>query len=82
MGQKLHHRIETWKKLLLDFGKRNRLINFRESKRSNIQILTPSYNVIFEKIAVHEESMTFPYSKKMIIDDEGDEIFESVISGN
>lgn len=82
MGQKLHHRIETWKKLLLDFGKRNRLINFRESKRSNIQILTPSYNVIFEKIAVHEESMTFPYSKKMIIDDEGDEIFESVISGD
>ena len=25
MGQKLHNRIEIWKKLLLDFGKRNRL---------------------------------------------------------
>lgn len=82
MGQKLHNRIETWKKLLLDFGKRNRLINFRESKRSNVQILTPSFDVLFEKIAVREESMTFPYSKKVVIDDEGEEVFESVISGD
>ena len=82
MGQKLHHRIETWKKLLLDFGKRNRLINFRESKRSNVQILTPSYNAIFERIAVSESSMSFPYSKKVVIDDEGEEIFESVIKGD
>lgn len=82
MGQKLHNRIETWKKLLLDFGKRNRLINFRESKRSNIHIITPSYDVIFERIAVREESMKFPYSKKVIIDDEGEEVFESVISGD
>jgi len=82
MGQKLHYRIETWKKLLLDFGKRNRLINFRESKRSNVHILTPSYDVIFERIAVREESMTFPYSKKVVIDDEGEEVFESIISGD
>ena len=82
MGQKLHNRIETWKKLLLDFGKRNRLINFRESKRSNVQILTPSFDVLFEKIAVREDSMTFPYSKKVVIDDEGEEVFESVISGD
>ena len=82
MGQKLHNRIETWKKLLLDFGKRNRLINFRESKRSNVQILTPSFDVLFEKIAVREESLTFPYSKKVVIDDEGEEVFESVISGD
>ena len=82
MGQKLHNRIESWKKLLLDFGKRNRLINFRESKRSNVHILTPSYDVIFERIAVREESMAFPYSKKVIIDDEGEEVFESVLNGD
>lgn len=39
MGQKLHNRIEIWKKLLLDFGKRNRLINFLEGKRSNVMLL-------------------------------------------
>lgn len=82
MGQKLHHRIETWKKLLLDFGKRNRLINFRESKRSNVHIIHPSYENIFERIAVHEECMAFPYSKKVSIDDEGEEFYESVIKGD
>ena len=30
MGQELRKRIEIWKKLLLDLGKRNRLINFKE----------------------------------------------------
>ena len=35
MGQKLHNRVEIWKKQLLDFGKRNRLINFLEGKRNN-----------------------------------------------
>lgn len=31
-------RIDKWKKRLLDLGKRNRLINYRETKRSNIKI--------------------------------------------
>lgn len=82
MGQKLHNRIETWKKLLLDFGKRNRLINFRESKRSNVKILVPSYAEIYERIAVREENMAFPYFKKPIIDDEGEERSECIINGD
>ena len=82
MGQKLHLRIETWKKLLLDFGKRNRLINFRESKRSNVQIISPSFETIFERIAVREEKMSFPYSQKVIIGDDGEEVYESVIKGD
>ncbi len=82
MGQKLHNRIESWKKLLLDFGKRNRLINFREGKRSNVHIISPSYNLLYEKIAINEESLAFPYSKKVLIDDEGDEFFDSLIEGD
>jgi very-short-patch-repair endonuclease len=82
MGQKLHNRIESWKKLLLDFGKRNRLINFKESKRSNVHIISPSYNLLYEKIAINEESLAFPFSKKVLIDDEGDEFFDSVIKGD
>ena len=82
MEQKLHLRIETWKKLLLDFGKRNRLINFRESKRSNVQILAPSYETTFEKIAINEGSMSYSYAKKVIIDDEGEEEFETIINGD
>ena len=82
MGQKLHNRIETWKKLLLDFGKRNRLINFKDGKRSNVHIVSPSYESIFEKIAVKESPIVFPYSKKVFVDDDGNEIHETVIEGD
>lgn len=82
MGQKLHHRIEVWKKLLLDFGKRNRLINFKDGKRSNVHIVSPSYEAIFEKTAVKESPIVFPYSKKVFIDDEGNEFHETVIEGD
>lgn len=82
MGQELHKRIETWKKLLLDFGKRNRLINFKESKRSNVRITAPSYKDIFNHIAVHEKEIQFPYAKKICIDDEGEEIYYDIIKGD
>ncbi len=82
MGQKLHNRIETWKKLLLDFGRRNRLINFKDGKRSNVHIVSPSYELIFDKIAVKESPIVFPYSKKVLIDDDGNEIHETVIEGD
>lgn len=60
MGQKLHSRVETWKKLLLDFGKRNRLINFLEGKRNNVKITSPSYDILYERIVNKEEEMIFP----------------------
>lgn len=82
MGQLLHRKIEIWKKLLLDIGKRNQLINFKENKRADVRILTPSYDVIFERIAVRETKITFPYFKKVVINEEGEEVFESVISGD
>lgn len=63
MGQKLHNRIETWKKLLLDFGKRNRLINFLETKRGNVKITIPSFERMFNEIVSNEKTLTFPYSK-------------------
>ena len=82
MGQKLHSRVETWKKLLLDFGKRNRLINFLEGKRNNVKITSPSYDVLYERIVNKEEEMIFPYAKKMTITDDGEEIYDVVIKGN
>ena len=82
MGQKLHNRIETWKKLLLDFGKRNRLINFKEGKRSNVQIIAPLYDELFDQIAVHEKEIAFPYAKKIQMDDEGEETYDVVVKGN
>lgn len=82
MGQKLHNRIDIWKKLLLDFGKRNRLINFKDGKRSNVRIIAPSYADLFEHIAVHEKEIIFPYARKICINDEGEETYDVIIEGN
>ena len=82
MGHKLHNRIEIWKKLLLDFGKRNRLINFLEGKRSNVRIMTPSFDRLWELVVANEKEIVFPYAKKVQVDDEGEEVYETVIKGD
>ncbi len=82
MGQKLHNRIEIWKKLLLDLGKRNRLINFLEGKRSNVMITTPSLDKLWEFIVVNEREIVFPYAPKVQVDDDGEEIYETIIRGD
>lgn len=81
MGQRLHNRIENWKKLLLDFGKRNRLINFLEGKRNNIKITSPSFECLWE-LVVNEREIVFPYAKKVQFDDEGEEVYETIIKGD
>lgn len=82
MGQNLHYRIETWKKLLLDFGKRNRLINFKDGKRSNVKIITPCFEELFDLIAVQEKEISFPFANKVNIDDDGEETYDTIISGD
>ncbi len=54
-------RIEKWKKKLLDLGKRNRLINYRETKRSNLKITSPEIDELYRKLVVDEDSLEFPY---------------------
>lgn len=82
MGNALLQRIETWKKLLLDFGKRNRLINFKETKRSNVKITTPSYRHLFDLLAVQEKSLDFPFAKKVKVDEDGEEVYDAVVPGD
>jgi very-short-patch-repair endonuclease len=64
--------IETWKNRLLDLGKRNRLINYRETKRSNIKIIAPSIDELYEKLVVKEDSLNFPFSIDGNYDDPND----------
>lgn len=85
MGQKLHSRVDVWKKLLLDFGKRNRLINFRESKRSNVKIIFPSYESLYKSIVVQEKEIEFPYViehfKSFENNDDENELYEVISEG-
>ncbi len=62
--QAIEIKIDKWKKRLLDLGKRNRLINFKETKRSNIVITSPNYDVLYKKLVQDEQVLRFPFPKK------------------
>lgn len=52
-------RIDKWKSKLLDLGKRNRLINYKDTKRSNIKIIEPNISELFEMLVKEEKSLKF-----------------------
>lgn len=55
-------KLEYWKHQLLDLGKRNKMINYRETKRTTIKLVEPSFDELFNRLAVHEETLTFQRS--------------------
>ncbi len=61
----LERKIDRWKRELLDTGKRNKMINYRETKRATLKILEPGATELFNLLAVSEKTLTFqrPISK-------------------
>ena len=55
----LDKKIKTWEDQLLDLGKRNKMISFRESKRATLKILKPSFEELYQQIVVDEKELTF-----------------------
>lgn len=55
----LKRKAEHWKKQLLDLSKRNKMINYRETKRATLRILEPEFTELFNRLAVNEEELTF-----------------------
>ena len=43
-------KLNKWADLLLDTGKRNNLINFKDTRASTVEVLLPSSDVLFEKV--------------------------------
>ena len=43
-------KLDKWANLLLDTGKRNNLINFKDTRASTVEVLLPSSDVLFEKV--------------------------------
>jgi len=60
--------IETWQKRLLDLGKKNRLVNFRETKRSTLRIIDPSLENFYSKLVLSGKELEFSYYEKYEID--------------
>ena len=45
-------KIEYWEHQLLDLGKRNKMINYRETKRTTIKLVEPSFSDLFKRLAI------------------------------
>ena len=52
-------KLEHWARALLDTGKRNNLVNFRETKSSSAEILIPSAEELFERALAGAEFEVF-----------------------
>lgn len=55
-------KLEYWEHQLLDLGKRNKMINYRETKRTTIKLVEPSFGELFNRLALNEETLTFQRS--------------------
>lgn len=68
-------KLDKWAELLLDTGKRNNLINFKDRKAMTVEVLSPSSDVLFEKI---DGSASFEvYDPKIVEEDDEAEYSDS-----
>ena len=70
MDELLEKKYETWKNKLLDLGKRNRLINYKDTKRSSLIIKSPSYLELWDILVENEAAIEFPMIDTLSNDDE------------
>lgn len=54
---------EAWKNKLLDLGKRNRLLNYKDTARSNVKITYPDCLSLWDLFIKEETPLIFPFSK-------------------
>lgn len=54
-------KIEYWKSQLLDTGKRNKMINYRETARATLKIVAPGLDELYENYVQKENELTFEY---------------------
>lgn len=76
MNELLGKKYETWKNKLLDFGKRNRLINYKDTKRSSLIIKSPNYQELWEIVVENEGSIEFPALDILSNDEENSRTLE------
>lgn len=54
-------KLNTWKNKLLDMGKRNRLLNYRDTRRSNLRIKVPGIYDLWDSFVLGETPLEFPF---------------------
>ena len=66
---------ESWKNKLLDLGKRNRLLNYKETKIGTLRITSPEYRALYNLFVKDEQEIVFPlpnYEDEMPTDDDNE----------
>ena len=63
---------ELWKNKLLDLGKRNRLLNYRETARSSLKIEYPECDALWDLFVKEGEPLIFPFEDEENEDYDGD----------
>lgn len=58
-------KLDTWKNRLLDLGKRNKLLNYRDTRRANLRIIKPEIFSLWDSFVINEQPLEFP-----LVDDE------------
>lgn len=70
-NNRILNNINDWKSKLLDLGKRNNLINFKETKSSTLELIQPSFFDVYSKISSYSNIEIFDENIK-----EEEDIFE------
>ena len=55
----LERNYEKWRHGLLDVGRRNRMMHYRKTRRTTLEILEPDFETLFSRLAVKEETLVF-----------------------
>ncbi len=66
-------KLEAWKNKLLDTGKRNRLINYRDTKRSSLRINKPQIYDLWDSFVINNQPLEFPYVDEERAESESEE---------
>ena len=78
LRSKFDKKYELWKQRLLDISAGNRLLNFRPTKVSTIQITRPDVSDLFQGIVLSERSLRFPFYEGKTVLSLSDEPTEEV----
>ena len=72
--------IEQWKNHLLDLGKQNRLLHYRDTKRGSLRIVSPDFDEIYKLLVGEKRVLTFSRTEnKMTIQSNRTENEEKLI---
>lgn len=62
--EKIDLKYDLWKNKLLDLGKRNRLLNYRETQLSAVRITYPDCAALYDLLVKEEKAIIFPMEEE------------------